>query len=117
VSLLDVNISTSEGRVLASLCGEVDLSTVAEIESRFEEVLGGAPDRFVLDLREVTFLDSSGLRLILRLDQRQRGAGRRLTVVRGGRRVARVLELTGVDEQLDLVSDPIELDGRDPDGA
>jgi len=110
VSLLEVNISTSEGRILASLSGEVDLSTVAEAESRFEEVLGQPHDRLVLDLREVTFLDSSGLRLMLRLDERQRSEGRRLTVVRGGRRVARVLELTGADERLHFVSDPAELD-------
>lgn len=110
VSLLDVNISTSDGRILASLSGEVDLSTIAEAESRFEEVLGGAHELFVLDLREVTFLDSSGLRLMLRLDERQRGEGRRLTVVRGGRRVARVLELTGADQRLHFVSDPAELD-------
>lgn len=110
MSLLDMNISTSDGRVLAALSGEVDLSTVADVETRFEEVLRGAPALLVLDLREVTFLDSSGLRLMLRLDERQRSEGRRFTVVRGGRRVARVLELTGADERLDLVSDPAELD-------
>jgi len=110
MSLLDMNISTSDGRVLAALSGEVDLSTVADVETRFEEVLEGAPALLVLDLREVTFLDSSGLRLMLRLDERQRSEGRRFTVVRGGRRVARVLELTGADERLELVSDPAELD-------
>jgi len=110
MSLLDVNISSSDGRVLAALCGEVDLSTVAEVETRFEEVLQEAPQLLVLDMREVTFLDSSGLRLMLRLDERQRSEGRRLAIVRGGRRVTRVLELTGADERLDFVSDPAELD-------
>lgn len=110
MSLLDVDISTTDGRVLASLAGEVDLSTVADVESRFEEILEHGPDLLVLDLREVTFLDSSGLRLMLRLDERQRQAGRQFTVVRGGRRVSRVLELTGADERLHFVSDPAEID-------
>jgi len=114
MSLLDLNISSADGRVLAALSGEVDLSTVTEVEMQFEEILRGAPELLVLDLREVTFLDSSGLRLMLRLDERQRSGGRRLTVVRGGRRVARVLELTGADERFDLVSDPAEATVQPP---
>ncbi len=112
LSLLDVHISSSAGRVDASLAGEVDLSTIGGLEGRLEEALCASPGTLVLDLRAVTFLDSSGLRLMLRLDERQREAGARLVVVRGGRRVARVLELTGVDERLELVSDPSEVDGR-----
>ncbi|CAN5511417.1 hypothetical protein BH20ACT19_BH20ACT19_13360 [soil metagenome] len=118
VSLLDVDIQSSAGRVDASLCGEVDLSTVAALERRLEEGLADTPETLVLDLRKVTFLDSSGLRLMLRLDKRQSEAGGRLVVVRGGRRVARVLELTGADERLELVGDPSEVAGADDaDGA
>jgi len=109
MSLLDLNISTSDGRILASLRGEVDLSTVSEVNARFDEALEDTPDLLVLDLREVTFLDSSGLRMLLRLDERQRSAGKKLAVVRGGRRVARVLELTGADERLTIVDDPAQL--------
>lgn len=115
VSLLDIDISTAGGRSTARITGEIDLSTVTELESRLEEALA-EPALLVIDLREVTFMDSSGLRLMLRLDERQRSSGNRLTVIRGGRRVARVLELTGADEQLDLVSDPAEIDAREQAG-
>lgn len=110
--LLDVDIQSSAGRVDASLSGEVDLSTVAGLERRLDEVIGASAEVVLLDLRGVTFLDSSGLRLMLRLDARQREHGGRLVLVRGGRRVARVLELTGADERLELIGDPSELDGR-----
>lgn len=63
----------------------------------------------MVDLRLVTFLDSSGLRLLLRLDERQRSAGGRLVIVQGGRRVARVFELTGAGERLEIVGDPAEI--------
>lgn len=85
------------------------MSTVAELESRLEEPLSGEPMLLVLDLREVTFLDSSGLRLVLRLHERQSEAGGRLVLVQGGRRVARVLELTGAGERLEIVGDPSEI--------
>jgi len=64
----------------------------------------------VLDLRELTFLDSSGLRLILALQAGVHERGGRLVLVRGPRRVHRVLELTRADEELEIVADPGEID-------
>lgn len=111
VKLFDVDLSgPTNGRLDAALSGEIDLSTVAELEQRLEDPLHGGPTLLVLDLRQVTFLDSSGLRLLLRLDERQRGLGGRMVLVQGGRRVARVLELTGAGERLEMVTDPSEID-------
>lgn len=112
VSLLEVDISSCTGRVDASLAGELDLSTVGDLEGRLDDALDASVEIVLVDLREVTFLDSSGLRLMLRLDERQRQAGGRLVVVRGGRRVARVFELTGADERLELIGEPSELKER-----
>jgi len=110
VELFDVQLSEpGNGRVDAALSGEIDLSTVADLEDRLEGYLREDPPLVVMDLREVTFLDSSGLRLLLRLDERQRGIGGRLVLVQGGRRVARVLELTGAGERLEMVADPSEI--------
>ena len=109
MKLFDVDIRQDDDRVVIALSGEIDLSTVESVSAEVEPALAGDPAIAVLDLREVTFLDSSGLRLLLRLDERQRSNGRRLAIVRGGRRVARVFELTGADEQLELVDDPSEL--------
>ncbi len=110
MKLFDVDLSEPEnGRLDAALSGEIDLSTVAELEERLEGPLNGGPPLLVLDLRHVTFLDSSGLRLLLRLDERQRGAGGRMVLVQGGRRVARVFELTGAGDRLEIVTDPAEI--------
>ncbi len=110
MKLFDIQISESgNGRVDAGLSGEIDLSTVTELEERLEDSLGADPSLLVLDLREVTFLDSSGLRLLLRLDGRQRAGGRRLVLVKGGRRVERVFELTGAGERLEMVADPSDV--------
>ena len=110
MKLFDVQISEpGNGRLDAALSGEIDLSTIAELEERLEGSLDPDPSLLVLDLREVTFLDSSGLRLLLRLDERQRTAGRRLVLVKGGRRVERVFELTGAGQRLEMVADPSEI--------
>lgn len=110
VKLFDVHLSESgNGRIDAALSGEIDLSTVAELQEGLEHLLDDGPPLLVLDLREVTFLDSSGLRLLLRLDERQRSNGNRMVLVQGGRRVARVFELTGAGERLEMVADPSEV--------
>jgi anti-anti-sigma factor len=109
MELFSVEIAQRDGGIEASLSGEIDLSTVEELQERLETALEGDPGLIVLDLRQVSFLDSSGLRLILRLNKRQEENEGRLVLVRGGRRVARVLEITGVDEQLEQVDDPSEI--------
>lgn len=85
------------------------MSTVPEVESRLQGPLNGGPQLLVVDLRDVTFLDSSGLRLVLRLHERQHDVGGRLVLVQGGRRVARVFELTGAGARLEIVQDPSEI--------
>jgi anti-sigma B factor antagonist len=59
----------------------------------------------VLDLRPLTFMDSSGLRALLAADTRAREAGGRLVLIRGDERVQRVLRITRLDERLEIVDD------------
>ncbi|MBA3358924.1 MAG: STAS domain-containing protein [Thermoleophilaceae bacterium] len=109
MKLFSVEIAQRDGGIDVALSGEIDLSTIEELQERLKTPLEDDPGLIVLDLREVSFLDSSGLRLILRLNKRQEEGGGRLVLVRGGRRVARVLEVTGTDRQLEQVDDPAEI--------
>jgi len=109
MSLHDAQISEGPHGPTITLSGEIDMSAVADIEAAIGPVVPSEAGLLVLDLRNVSFLDSSGLRVILRIDREQRDAGKRFVVVRGGRRVARVLELTGAERQLEIVADPAEI--------
>jgi anti-anti-sigma factor len=111
MSLYDVQTSDGALGPVVALSGEIDLAAVDAVEKKVRALVEGQPDVLVLDLRRVEFMDSSGLRLVLRLDQEQRERQGRLVLVRGGRRVARVLELTGADRQLEMVDDPAEIQG------
>jgi anti-anti-sigma factor len=101
-----------EGGISFALSGDLDLSTLEQLENALEASVDGEPELVVLDLRELTFLDSSGLRVMLALHSSQREHGGRLVLVRGPRRVHRVLELTRADDELEIVSDPREIDPR-----
>ena len=80
--------------------GELDIATAPRLERELLAcVRAGA---VVVDLREVTFLDSSGLRAVLIGSQEAAAAGRRLIVVPGEGQAARVIELAQVAEHLDI---------------
>ena len=111
MKLFDVEIrQRQDGGISFALSGELDLSTLHQLESVLDGNLDGKPGLVVVDLRRLTFLDSSGLRVMLGLDASQREQGGRLVLVQGPRRVHRVLELTRADEELEIVSDPAEID-------
>jgi anti-sigma B factor antagonist len=75
--------------------GDIDLSTVAKATAALDGARAGARS-LVLDLREVGFMDTSGLRLVIEEQQRAAAGGYRFTVIRGTGRVQRLFEIAGL---------------------
>src|ERR687896_11138 len=99
--------------------GELDLSGATVLEAELDR-LAEDPElaSVVLDMRELEFMDSSGLRLVVIADMRAREAGRRFALVRGGETVHRVFEITRMSDRLDFVADPAGAgEGADPRGG
>lgn len=83
--------------VVGRLEGEVDLSNAAALEARILAALRDAP-ALVLDLADVTYLDSAGLALLSRVQLACGGSGIGLAcVLRDGSRTSRTLELAGFE--------------------
>ena len=95
-----------------ALRGELDLSTVDKVERELRRIEAGGAALLVLDLSQLTFLDSTGLRLIVGADQRARKSGRRLAIVRGPPTVQRVFSITNLDVRLEMVDRADELTPR-----
>jgi anti-anti-sigma factor len=93
--------SEREGDVhTISLSGELDLATAADVQRELERVEATDAQSIVLDLSELTFMDSTGVRLLVTAHARSRTDSNRLTLLRGGRAVQRILQLSGVDTLL-----------------
>src|SRR5881227_3603871 len=90
------------------LSGELDIASASGVESRLIEVEQREPERLILDLRRVNFIDSTGLSMIINADGRARKAGRRLTIVSGDGVPLRILRTVGLEERLDVLSEPPE---------
>ena len=80
--------------------GELDLATVALVEAQLGELWSVGFKCIVLDLREVCFLDSTGLRLLLAWDARAGEDGMTFAVIAGTPKVQRVLEVSGAADRL-----------------
>ena len=88
-----------------TVAGELDIATAPELERALRH-LEVDPALVFLDLRELEFMDSMGVHIILAADRRVRGAGGQLVIVRGPAQVDRLFALTGADHQLELVDQP-----------
>jgi anti-anti-sigma factor len=90
--------SEREGEIhTICLIGELDLATADDVEAELKRVETTDASAIVLDLSELTFMDSTGVRLLVTAHARSRADADRLTLLRGRPAVQRVMELSGVD--------------------
>jgi anti-anti-sigma factor len=82
--------------------GELDIATVPLLEAAFDEVERGSATKIVVDLSAITFIDSTGLQLLLRMNERCDEA-QRLEIV-ASPAVERLLDITGLRDQLPLAA-------------
>jgi anti-anti-sigma factor len=85
------------------LAGELDSATHPELLGHFERAAADA-GAIVLDLEEVSFIDSAGLRAIILIEQEARERSVSLTVVSPPESVTDLLHLTGVADRVTLAS-------------
>ena len=107
---MDVSVSIGDGVAVARLTGEVDTYTVPDVRQTFDAIRLASGTRVVVDLRGVTFLDSSGLGAIIGLYHRVTAAGAHLQLVCGGVTL-RLVELMNLDQVIEVVTELDESTG------
>ena len=95
----EIAVNPDGDRVVVVPKGEIDLSTVPVLRRRLDEAARSGVKQLVLDLRGVSFLDSSGLKLIL--DQLDRDVD--FALIAGPESVHRVFEITGLHARIPFV--------------
>lgn len=115
-----VVVHNQGGASVLAVSGELDLRTSPELEEQLARAFDSGAELVILDLRQIEFMDSTGLRVLLGAHQRANESGRRFALVRGADQVERVLTLTGVRDLLTVVDAPEELlaaGDQSPEGA
>ncbi len=96
VLAVDVGSDVAAGTATVTVCGEVDMATVAELRAGLEKAVAGRPDQLVVDLADTTFIDCAGMHAIAWARRAVPPACE--IVLRSPNRLARmVIELTGMD--------------------
>jgi anti-anti-sigma factor len=95
----------ADGAVVVVPVGEIDLATVDALQAEVDAAADEA-ELVVLDLREVSFIDSAGLRLVVHSSRSLETGGGTLAVVRGSREVQRVFDLVGLDGRVTMLDQP-----------
>lgn len=103
-----VEVHRRPGATVVAPAGEIDVATVEQVRVRLREA--EADDAaVVLDLRGVSFMDTSGLQLVFEQQRRASQTARQFAVVRGSPRLQRLFDIAGFGDRLRLVDDPAEI--------
>ena len=94
-----LNVSTDGDRIVVS--GDIDAHTCPDL-ARELDPLPGSNDVH-LDVGDVGFIDSSGLRVIIAAHQMAESSDRKLVIERPSKSVTRILEISGLTDHLHIV--------------
>lgn len=106
-----VDVRNENRTALVVVSGELDVASGPMLEQELAKTEASDPQLLILDLRDLEFIDSTGLSILIKAHQQAEASGRRFAVVRGRSQVQRLLGLTGLEERLTLVDSPEELLG------
>jgi anti-anti-sigma factor len=102
-ALVDVEVSRDDDMSVIAVCGELDLSTVADLLDAALNALSEAScHRLTIDMSGVRFIDSSGINALIEIRNATLPAHTALSLARVSPRVAEVLRLTAVDHLFDV---------------
>jgi anti-sigma B factor antagonist len=103
---LRIDATRERDRIVLRLHGELDLASVPLLQTELAAVeLEGAP-LVLLDLHDLQFMDSTGLRAILDAHERSQHRGQGFAVTRASDQVERLLKITRVSEHLRVIDAP-----------
>ena len=106
---LRIDVRSEQGRTVLALHGELDLLGAPLLEKKIEGAEIQASKIVVLDLQDLQFIDSAGMRVILAAHERARQRGQEFAMTRGPEQVQRLFTIAGVNDHLRIIVSPDEL--------
>jgi len=90
-----------DGVATIALCGELDMAAAPILSDKLAPFEGNGVSTIVLDLNDLTFIDSSGLLAFLEVRRGAMSSGHRLLLSEAGPAARRLIEITGTQFLLD----------------
>jgi len=102
---LQIETVFDEGLAIVSVAGKIDAITSTAFEKALGELIDGGHGRMILDLGDVDYVSSAGLRVLLMAAKRVHGRGA-LVLTRLQPGVREIVTLTGFDNVLPIEAEP-----------
>jgi anti-anti-sigma factor len=96
-----VDVLRDRDDIVVEAIGELDLHSADVLEQEVARLHADGHEHVVVDLRQVAFIDSTGLRMLIGLHRSAQLTGRAITLGPGPRQVQRIFELTATDALFD----------------
>jgi anti-sigma B factor antagonist len=97
---LRINVENADGRAVVRVAGEIDVYTAPRLREQLLRVAGDGS--LIVDLTDVSFLDSTALGVLVGAMKRQRERGGTMLIVTTGTRISRLFEITGLSRVFSL---------------
>ena len=104
---LEIVAQPGSDRARIRLDGELDLGSAPAFAARLAELEAGEPELLEIDLRGLSFMDSSGLAELFGANRRARERGGRIVVVKDHGPIERVLNIARVEDVIEVVDVPV----------
>ncbi len=103
---LEIRVESIEGIPVVAAAGDVDMLTSNRLREAVLDVINAGNNRLVIDLREVGFLDSSGLMVLIQALKRTRQAGGGVALADRTQPLRPVIRVTGLNKTFGIFPDP-----------
>jgi anti-sigma B factor antagonist len=100
-----IHVSWSGRHAIVSMPEEIDLGNSGDVDEQLKAVARQSPDLVTADLTSTVFCDSAGVYVLTRAHQLVAANGGELRLALGDSPVARIFELTGLDELMPVYRD------------
>jgi anti-anti-sigma factor len=105
-SPFEIHTELTGDAVRLTLAGELDMATAPRLEEAVAGVLAKGARDVIVDLGGLAFVDSSGLRLFITLNDRAAAEAWTLGLIRPPARLLSVFQITGAEQNLPFIEDP-----------
>jgi anti-anti-sigma factor len=101
----DLETETKGSSALVRIRGDLDIQVVERVTDALTRLESDEPELLVIDLSQLSFMDSTGMAAIAAASIRAREAGRRFAIVMPPAGVRRAIEITGLEEVITTTDD------------
>jgi anti-sigma B factor antagonist len=101
----EADLEVGDGMVVVAFRGELDLAARGAAAAALASALSAHPQSIVVDLRDVSYMDATGVSCLITARSLADTLGRRITLLNGSGQPQRVLTLTGLIERFEIVED------------